>query len=356
MDISSKDLSRLALGKARTVKSYIWTAGCILLVGVNIAVFLLIPHLLSAVAIILSNVITLIIALLAYKPVNSLLQDALLERQKELIEKLEKDKELELKVERLERENRDLSDKLDTRAQTAVIPSSIDYTFKLEQLEYTKKGYIVKEEELASLDDSLYPIPEKKFEAFLSELLSKDPGQKKILYIHKHYYKASIGIDFGEIMYAYSDDAILFYGVEFRKLHDISSELDKDPSDIDRCEVLRIVGDRTEISQDKDYEELKELYRQEQAAEVKSSMEEDMNAMCKQYTVALQDSIRERFGERVDFVDTIEGHRDVNWYALKVSTDPTVREVAGAMLMLTSVMNRTRLIGDDTVFEAVDNQ
>jgi len=68
--------------------------------------------------------------------------------------------------------------------------------------------------------------------------------------------------------------------------------------------------------------------------------------MRRQYTVALQDSIRNRCGDRVDFVDTIEGHRDMNWYALKVSTDPTVREVAATMLMLTSVMNKTRLIGE----------
>lgn len=346
MDISSKELSRQAIGKARTVKSYIWTAVCIFLVGVNIAAFLLMPNILSPVAIILSNAITLIVALLAYKPVNSLLQDALVERQKELIEKLEKDKELELKVQKLEQENRDLSDKLDTRTQTAALPSNIDYTFKLEQLEYTKKGYVVKEEDLDTLDDGIYPIPQKKFEAFLSELLSKDPGQKKILYIHKHYYKASIGIDFGEIMYATFEDKLLFYGVQFRKLHDISSELDKDPSDIDRCVVLRIVGDKTEITNDKDYDDLKELYCQEQVAEVKSSMEEDMGVMCRQYTVALQDSIRNRFGDRVDFVDTIEGHRDMNWYALKVSTDPTVREVAATMLMLTSVMNKTRLIGE----------
>ena len=356
MDISSKDFSRLAMGKARTVKSYIWMAACILLVGVNIAAFLLMPHLLSSVAIILSNVITLIIALLAYKPVNSLLQDALVERQKELIEKLEKDKEHELKVERLERENRDLTDKLDTKTQTSSLPTDIGYTCKLEQLEYTKKGYVVKEEDLETLDDGIYPIPQKKFEAFLSELLSKDPGQKKILYIHKHYYKASIGIDFGEIMYAREEDRLLFYGVDFRKLHDISSELDKDPFDIDRCEILKISGDRTEITNDKDYEELKELYRQEQTAEVKASMEEEMNGMCRQYTLALQGSIRDRFGEGIDFVDTIEGHRDVNWYTLKGSSDPLVREVAGAMLMLTSVMNKTREIGEGGMLESVDNQ
>ena len=52
--------------------------------------------------------------------------------------------------------------------------------------------------------------------------------------------------------------------------------------------------------------------------------------------------IRLRFGDRVAFVDSLEGHRDMNWYSLKSSQDTDVREIAANMLMLTSAMNRVQ--------------
>ena len=75
-------------------------------------------------------------------------------------------------------------------------------------------------------------------------------------------------------------------------------------------------------------------------------MEEEVTALCRQYTAALHESIKGRFGDTVDFVDSIEEHRDKNWYALKVSTDPNVKEIAANMLMLTTVMNKTQAIGE----------
>jgi hypothetical protein len=116
--------------------------------------------------------------------------------------------------------------------------------------------------------------------------------------------------------------------------------------DIDRCEILKISGDKAEIRQDKEYDGFKAQYRQAQADEVKTGMEEEVGALCNQYTAALHDSIRSRFGDRVDFVDSIEDYRDKNWYALKGSTDPTVQEIAGNLLMLTTVMNKTQAIGE----------
>ena len=116
--------------------------------------------------------------------------------------------------------------------------------------------------------------------------------------------------------------------------------------DIDRCEILKISGDKAEIRQDKEYDGFKAQYRQAQADEVKKGMEEEVGALCSQYTAALHDSIRSRFGDRVDFVDSIEDYRDKNWYSLKASTDPTVQEIAANMLMLTTVMNKTQAIGE----------
>ena len=52
------------------IKNSLWIAGCLVLVGVNIAFFLLFPRLVSGVAIVLSNIITVILTFLAFKPIN----------------------------------------------------------------------------------------------------------------------------------------------------------------------------------------------------------------------------------------------------------------------------------------------
>jgi hypothetical protein len=230
---------------------------------------------------------------------------------------------------------------------TGALPVRLDYTFKVEQMEYAKQGYVVKEEEVDALDRERFNIPDRKFfETILEDSLLKEASIRKILYIHKFYYKVSLGIDFRKMMYSADDGKVLFYGVRFEKLHDISSEMQPESSDIDRCEILKISGDKAEIRQDKEYDGLKAQYRQAQADEVKTGMEEEVGALCSQYTAALHDSIRSRFGDRVDFVDSIEDYRDKNWYALKASTDPTVQEIAANMLMLTTVMNKTQAIGE----------
>ena len=332
----------------KKIKNTLWIAGCFLLVAVNVAFFLLFPRLVSGLAIVLSNAVTLVLTILAFKPINDWLQADLLERQQQLIAKLEKDRELERKVESLEQENRLLTDKLDTRSQTAALPMRLDYTFKVEQMEYAKQGYVVKEEEVDTLDRDKFAIPDRKFfETILEDSLLKEASIRKILYIHKFYYKVSLGIDFRKMMYSVDDGKVLFYGVRFEKLHDISSEMVPEGGDIDRCEILKVSGDKTEIRQDKEYESLKAQYRQVQAAEVKTGMEEEVDALCSQYTAALHESIRSRFGDRVDFVDSIEDYRDKNWYALKASTDPAVQEIAANMLMLTTVMNKTQAIGEE---------
>ena len=141
MSKTGDKIFKYALDKGRSVKNTLWIAGCFLLVAANIAFFLLFPRIVSGLAIVLSNAITLILTFLAFKPLNSWLQDSLMERQQALIEKMEKDRELERKVEVLELENRTLADKLDTRVQTGALPVRLDYTFKVEQMEYAKQGY-----------------------------------------------------------------------------------------------------------------------------------------------------------------------------------------------------------------------
>ncbi len=341
-----KSLLRLALGKEGRVRNTLWILVCALLIGGNIAFFVLSPKLLSEFAIVLSNVITLVLAILAFRPLNNWLQHLLLERQQELIEKLERDRRLEVEVETLRQENRVLSDKLDTRIQTGAIPANIGYTFKVEQMEFAKTGYVVKEEEIEKLDREQFAVPDKSFLEAVWEDIRQNPGVRKLLYIHKYYYKVSLGIDFSKILYATDGGRVLFYGVRFMKLHDISSELEPDGEDIERCEVLKESADRLEFRRDKVYDALKERYRLAQEEEVRTSFEEEVSALCDQYTATLQEGIRGRFGDKVGFVDSIEDYRDHNWYALQASQDGPIREIAANMLLLTAVINKTQAIGE----------
>ena len=88
MKPTGEKIFKYALGKGRNLKNSLWIAGCFLLIGVNVCFFLFFPHLLSSISIVLSNVITLILTFLAFKPLNNWLQASLMERQQALIEKM----------------------------------------------------------------------------------------------------------------------------------------------------------------------------------------------------------------------------------------------------------------------------
>ena len=184
------------LEKSGLLKSRLCVAGCALLVLCNILGFTLLAEGASAFFLIISNALTVTFTVLAFSPAGTLLQNALTKKQAELDSK----QTLEKRIEALERENNELVGKLDTRHQTAGMPDNITFTFKLEKMEYAKKGYMVKENDLEALmADEKYQdmIPAKGGWTKMLEFLNlKEKGQRKILYIKKAYYKASIGIDF----------------------------------------------------------------------------------------------------------------------------------------------------------------
>ena len=202
MGIFFKKKTRQGLDRKKVVASYTVLGICILLMAVNVGSFIFFPRLMAPLAILLSNAITLILAVIAFRPINALVENLLEKRQQELLEQQQKEVELEKKVGLLESRNRELENKLDTRAQTEGMPADIDFTFKLEQMEYAKKGYVVKEEPLEafSSDDRFRNlIPDVSlWNKMLDALSMKDQGVRKVLYIKKYYYKVSIGIDFSK--------------------------------------------------------------------------------------------------------------------------------------------------------------
>ena len=349
-------MSSFKEGRSRLL-NYIWLLACIAAVCANIMIFVLMPRILSPLSIILSNLITLVFTALALKPANNLLEDALTAK---LEQKLRAEEELRRQISTLENENRaletrnrELSDKLDTRAQTDSLPTSVNFTFKVEHVEFAKKGYVVKEEDLDFMDPEKFRLPGKTIrDAFLEGMKLREPGLLKVLYIHKFYYKASIGIDFTTIKYAYdTSGGIIFSGVNFTKLHDTTSELERDPDDIDRCEILRITPERTEIRSDKSYEDFKEEYRYCQECSVKESLAEEVEKLCSQYTSVFRDSIRKTFSGvlSVEFTDEPLESSKLDWFILSGTKDGRVAQVGNSMLLLSNLMNETQKIGKPTI-------
>ena len=193
MGLLFKKKTKLGLDRKKVVASYFVRGVCLLLMAVNVGSFIFFPKLMAPLAILISNAITLILAVIAFRPINALVENLLEKRQLELIEQQKKEVALEEKVTQLESRNRELANKLDTRSQTDGMPSDIDFTFKLEQMEYAKKGYVVKEEPLEAFSgDERYKslIPDVSLWNKMLETLSmKDKGIRKILYIKKYYYK-----------------------------------------------------------------------------------------------------------------------------------------------------------------------
>lgn len=347
MGLFIKKKIRRGLDRKKVAVSYTVLGICILLMAVNVGSFIFFPRLMAPLAILLSNAITLILAVIAFRPINALVENLLEKRQEELLEQQKKEQVLEQKLGQLEIRNRELENRLDTRAQTEGVPADIDFTFKLEQMEYAKKGYVVKEEPLeAYAGDQRYKdlIPDVGlFNKMLDALMMKEKGVRKVLYVKKYYYKVSIGIDFSHIKFTFADDRILFSGVKFTRLHDISSELEPDADDIDHCWILNTLDNWAEIKHSNYYDLFKDAYRRMQEAETRSSLEAEVETLCRQYTMVFRRNIQSRF-PKADFVESIE-NTDQSWYALRDGSNyRMVRDIAANMLLLTNVINETKQI------------
>jgi len=349
MGLLFKKRTRAALDHKKVVASYVVLCVCILLIAVNIATFIFFPRLMAPLAILLSNAITLVLAVIAFRPINALIENLLEKRQQELLAEQARKQELVQQVNQLESRNRELENRLDTRAQTSGMPADIDFTFKLEQMEFAKKGYVVKEEPLESFryDDRFkHLVPDISiFNKMIDALMMKDQGVRKILYIRKYYYKVSLGIDFSRIKFTFADDRILLAGVKFTRLHDISSELAPDSGDIEHCWILNTMDNWAEIKHSAYYDLFKEAYTRMQDAETHDSLDAEVELLCQQYTAIFRKNIQIRF-PLVDFVESIEDS-DRSWYALREGGQyQMVREVAANMLMLTNVIGETKAVDE----------
>lgn len=331
---------RSAVDKSRLATSYIVTTACFLLIAGNVAIFLFFPKIAAPLAIILSNAITVLLMLVAIQPINKLIQNEFSTKARELIEKEKAETELREKVSTLENRNRELERRLDTWAQTASVPTNVQFTFKVETMTFDKSGYIVKEEPLARfLTDPAYKLSDKKG---VMERLSKwmdnlaHPGEKKVLYIGKYYIKASIGLDFTKIKFSVDDGKLTLFGVKFSKLNDLA--IDRDPEDVEHCWLLdEDLEGVTTINQSGVYEEFTEIYSRLREQEADEALSAEVDALCEHYTAVFRSNLAERF-PGIEFCDHIEDS-DATWYSLKEHIqDSRIYPIASNMFLMADVL------------------
>ena len=321
--------------------AYIMAGLSLVLIIGNVAAFLMLPNIAAKLAILLSNSVTILLMLLAIRPLNVLIQKEFDKKAEELARKVREQEEMEERIAVLESENRELSSRLDTVSQTSGLPTNVNFSFKVETMTYDKSGYIVKEEPLSRfLEDPAYKIADKKG---LGNRISKwiddyinHPGEKKVLYIGKYYIKASIGIDFTKIKYALDGDSIIFYGVRFSKLNDLA--IQRSPEDVNHCWLLSDNDFETSINRGDFYREFTQEYARLRAEEADKALEQEVDNLCNHYTAVFRENLIQRF-PAVQFCDSIEDST-ASWFSLKEHIqDRRILGIASSMFLMADVMS-----------------
>lgn len=328
------------LDQGKMATSYLVTSACFLLIACNVAAFIFFPKLMAPLAIILSNVVTVLLMLIAIRPINRLIQNAFSEKAQELVEKEKAEKQLLEKVATLENRNRELESRIDTWKQTESVPANVNFTFKLETMTFDKKGYIVKEEPLERfLNDPVYKLSDKKgifdrIVKWVDDLAY--PGQKRVLYIGKYYIKASIGLDFTKIKFSTDGGVLTLFGVTFSKLNDLA--IDRDPGDVNRCMLVSEEWDGLTVNKSDFYQEFINTYSRIREEEADQALEGEVDALCSHYTAVFRSNLTERF-PGIAFCDHIEDS-EATWYSLKEHTrDARIYPIVSNMFLMADVLS-----------------
>ncbi len=331
-----------ALNRGKVVNSYLVAAGCFLLIVGNIAAFLFFPKITAPLAIVLSNAVTILLMLLAFRPLNHLLQRSLEQKAKDYVAQEKELQQIKDTVTSLENRNRELESRLDTWSQMASVPPNVNFTFKVETMTYDKSGYIVKEESLDKFaNDPSYRLSDKKgvfdrISKWVDDVMH--PGQKKVLYIGKFYAKASIGIDFTKIKFAVREEGISLFGVRFTKLNDLAVKPEQD--DVNLCWLLNEDELGISLHSSELYTDFIEAYTEIRERESEQALEDEVSRLCDSYTAIFRQNLTERF-PGISFCDHIEDS-DETWYSLKEHIqDKRIYPIASNMFLMADVLSGT---------------
>ncbi|HBG65183.1 MAG TPA: hypothetical protein DDW78_01785 [Treponema sp.] len=333
--------------KKKRAALYVTVCVCAVLIAAQVACAALFLRALPLAALLLSNALTVVLMLPVIRCLAVLYDGFVADRDKRAAaaaaEALRAAEEKDRLIAGLQQENLLLHGRLETRSQLDAAQAGIHFVFKLETMEFLKHGYVVRKE-------AFVPLPPEGMGARLKELLPSPFGRdepKEILYIHKFYYKAAIGIDFASIKYCVQGNKYLFTGVQFKKLHDLTSECVPEEGDINLCEVRRMGKDRVHVSSSERDAAARAAYEKTQGEEIKRMLDEDVAEKCRLYTQVFRGSLQSRY-DYIAFADdgepSLEGRE---LHPLNAPADPDVAGIAATMLMLATVIQETRSIDNE---------
>lgn len=296
----------------------------------------------AEVKLLVSNVLSIILAFIFYRSIAKVMTEA----AKGEISRNLHEESLNARIAKLESEKRDLEQKLESADQTRRFFDEIKFEEKLELLEVSSSGYIVKEEDFQSVcnNTTLAPLVPNTLRQEVREFLGKwgekhiTPKEKRsMLFIEKARHKFSIGIRLSDIHYAIdpSTGTIYLSGLELSILHDTSAELKRKQGDISHCWVVTTDsnGDST-IKNASTYNRLENAYRQMQIDSTTEMVERNTKAQCLAYTKGVQESLRQRY-PNLRFVPVSErGQYSLNWQAIRFGgNDPQVTRIITDMVL-----------------------
>jgi len=335
-------------------KKVVTIAACGLLLIGNIVAFAYLDTTMvpSLICIIVSNLISIFLTYIIYKPISKIIDEEVEQRlneefsaQKQLLEeKQELESKLrfqEQKAEEREHEIKRLESELDTAKQYKSISSNANMVLKLEQMEYEKEGYIVKEEYVRDTKYGQDIKEEKIFGMFSSST------NQRVLYIKKYHEKALIGIDLEKVRFCRHNGDIYLEGIKVENLHKEMTIRTDGENSIERCIVLNtqkqgkdVVG----INNSDIYENFKMWYSKDQEAIFNYDFTAEVSQICSQYTSVLRQNLYAKFPS-LHFVDSnIENVIDLQGetiYSLNVNRDFDILEVSSSIMMIANTMNQT---------------
>lgn len=283
------------------------------------------------ITLVISNLITLY---LTYKTADIFKKFKLAISNSSMEEKLRMQDE---RIQTLTDENGKLKHLIDTNSQTIAHFNKINFGVKVELMENTKIGYIVKEEKLEDIttEDLRNQIPKASIFEQIGQrgrdLLGLEQKQQSVLYIDKIYHKSSIGIDLNNIKYAINErnGRIHLCGVELEVLHNTSKDLKHEASDIKHCLIINTsTSGEVSVTNDKDFNSFKEAYQKHHEELAHNAHITQAKELCQQFTQALQSCLQQRY-DNLHFVSlNSKEYDDYDWHSLSENvTDIRVMKI-----------------------------
>ena len=335
-----------------TDKLAVGICGALLLINIAVFVYLSATMYITVPFLIISNIITIILMLTLFRPVNKILDEAVQERKRDdekLQEKLRTEKsELEKLNQKLNGEISDLNlekeklkTELDTVKQYNSLQNNVRTVLKLETMTYEKEGYIVKEENVRAQNlGSEIPGNNPLLLNF------SDKGEQKVFYTHKYHDKALIGIDLTKVRLCRKNGNIYFEGVRFENLHpEMKVKADKNQeASINRCMILNVEQDKTTINNDSKYTDFKRLYAEKKEKLFEINFNAEVGRICESYTKVLRQTLSESFPQIVFLDGEIEQFHEISNPAIKqleICRENDIVQISNSMLMVSAAIKNT---------------